>query len=105
MKIFVNKDIKYFFLSIVVVLINFIVLAEILAWVLYQKFSFGLLLLALLTAIAILTVCFLYFRRQNRMLEDAVSQINAYLAGNTNARIECDEEGEVYRLFQDLLTN
>ena len=102
MKIFVNKDIKYFFLSIVVVLINFIVLAEILAWVLYQKFSFGLLLLALLTAIAILTVCFLYFRRQNRMLEDAVSQINAYLAGNTNARIECDEEGEVYRLFHSV---
>lgn len=35
---------------------------------------------------------FLYFRRQNKMLEDAVSQINSYLGGNANARIECDDE-------------
>ena len=36
------------------------------------------------------------------MLEDAVSQINSYLAGNVNARIECDDEGELYRLFHSI---
>ena len=102
MKILVNKDIKHFFLAIVVVLVNFLVLTEILIWVLYQQFSFWLLLLSLLTAFAILLVCFLYFRRQNKLLEDAVSQINAYLAGNVNARIECDDEGELYRLFHSV---
>lgn len=45
---------------------------------------------------------FLYFRRQNKMLEDAVSQINSYLGGNANARIECDDEGELYRLFHSV---
>ena len=35
MKIFVNKDIKHFFLSIMVVLVNFLVLTEVLIWVLY----------------------------------------------------------------------
>ena len=99
MKIFVNKDIKHFFLAIMVVLVNFLVLTEVLIWVLYEKFSFWLLFLSLLTTFAILMVCFLYFRRQNKMLEDAVSQINSYLGGNANARIECDEEGELYRLF------
>ena len=99
MKIFVNKDIKHFFLAIMVVLVNFLVLTEVLIWVLYEKFSFWVLLLSLLTTFAILMVCFLYFLRQNKMLEDAVSQINSYLAGNVNARIECDEEGELYRLF------
>lgn len=102
MKIFVNKDIKHFFLAIVVILVTFLVLAELLIWGLYQKCSFWLLLLSLLTAFGILTVCFLYFRRQNRMLEDAVSQINAYLAGDINARIECDDEGELYRLFHSV---
>ena len=92
MKIFVNRDIKHFFLAIMVVLTNFLVLTEILIWVLYRKFSFELLLLALLTAFAILTVCILYFRRQNKILEDAVSQINAYLTGNVNALIECDDQ-------------
>ena len=32
-------------------------------------------------------------------MEQAVSQINGYLDGNRNARIECDDEGELYRLF------
>ena len=99
MKIFVNKDIKHFFLAIMVVLVNFLVLTEVLIGVLYEKFSFWVLLLSLLTTFAILMVCFLYFLRQNKMLEDAVSQINSYLAGNVNARIECDDEGELYRLF------
>ena len=102
MKIFVNKDIKHFFLAIMVVLVNFLVLTEVLIWVLYEKFSFWLLFLSLLTTFAILMVCFLYFRRQNKMLEDAVSQINSYLGGNANARIECDDEGELYRLFHSV---
>lgn len=102
MKIFVNKDIRHFFLAIGLVLANFLALAEVWILVLYQKFSFRLLLLSLLTAFAILTVCFSYFRRQNKMLEDAVSQINAYLAGNVNACIACEEEGELYRLFHSV---
>lgn len=44
MKIFVNKDIKHFFLAIMVVLVNFLVLTEVLIWVLYEKFSFWVLL-------------------------------------------------------------
>lgn len=102
MKIFVNRDIKHFFLSIVIILANFLVLTEVLIWVLYQKFSLVLLILTLLAAVTILAVCFRYFCRQNRMLEDAVSQINAYLTGNVDARIECDEEGELYRLFHSI---
>ena len=47
MKIFVNKDIKHFFLAIMVVLVNFLVLTEVLIWVLYEKFSFWLLFLSL----------------------------------------------------------
>lgn len=102
MKIFVNEDIKLFFLAVAAVLVNFLVLTEILNWVSYQKFSVWLLVLSLVTAFAVLTICFLYFRRQNRKLEEAVSQINAYLAGNVDARIECDNEGELYRLFHSV---
>jgi len=35
-------------------------------------------------------------------MENAVSQINAYLAGDVDARIECDNEGELYRLFHSV---
>ena len=40
-----------------------------------------------------------YFKKQNQVMEQAVSQLQAYLDGDHNARIECDEEGELYRLF------
>ena len=32
-------------------------------------------------------------------MEDAVFHIESYLDGDTNARIDCDEDGEMYRLF------
>lgn len=47
----------------------------------------------------ILAVGCSYFKKQNQVMEQAVSQINAYLDGDHNARIECDDEGELYRLF------
>ena len=43
---------------------------------------------------------YLYFRNQEQILEQAVAQVQAYLGGNTDARLPCEEEGELYRLFQ-----
>lgn len=102
MKIFVNKDIKHFFVAISVILAAFLLLAEASVWLLYQRFSLWMFLLSLLTAGAIWAVCFWYFSSQNRIMEAAVSQINAYLAGDTDARIECDNEGELYRLLHSV---
>ena len=102
MKIFVNKDIKHLFLAISVILAVFVFLAEAFGRLLYQEYSPLLLLLSILTAGAVWTVCFRYFSRQNRVMEQAVSRINAYLDGDVDARIECDEEGELYRLFHSV---
>lgn len=99
MKLFVNKDIKNFFLAISLILAVFLLLSEGAVWLLYQRISLWLPLLFLLIAAAIWTVCLCYFSRQNKIMEDAVSIINNYLAGDVNARIECDNEGELYRLF------
>lgn len=44
----------------------------------------------------------LLFQKQNKIMEQAVSQINVYLDGDSNARIECDSEGELYRLFHSV---
>lgn len=43
-----------------------------------------------------------YFKEQNEVMETAVSQIKEYISGNHEARIDCDEEGEVYRLFHEV---
>lgn len=102
MKIFVNKDIRYLFLGITAVFTAGFLLTETAGWLSDQTFSLQFLLLWGLAAASVWTLCLLYFRRQNRMLENAVSQIQAYLAGDKNARIDCDEEGELYRLFHSV---
>ncbi len=37
-------------------------------------------------------------------MEDAISQINLFLSGNTDARIDCDHEGSLYKLFHAVNT-
>ena len=99
MKIFVNKEIKKLFLAVSVIWVASLLLTQGFLWLCYQRFSLFLLLVFVLSEGAILAVGCSYFKKQNQVMEQAVSQINAYLDGNHNARIECDDEGELYRLF------
>lgn len=99
MKIFANREIKNLFLALSVIWIASLMLAQGFLWLCYQRLSLYLFLIFLFAAVAIWAVCYAYFRKQSRILEQAVSQIHAYLNGDINARIECDNDGELYRLF------
>ena len=102
MKIFANKEIKKLFLAISVIWAASLLLTQGFLWLCNQQLSMFLLLVFVLAGASILAVCYSYFRKQNQTMEQAVSQINAYLDGNRNARIECDNEGELYRLFHSV---
>lgn len=102
MKILANKEIKNLFLLLSLVLGVTFLLAEVFLWLSYRRLSLLLLILFLLAGGAVWAVCFVYFNRQNQIMEQAILQINAYLDGDCNARIECDNEGELYRLFHSI---
>ena len=99
MKIFSNKEIKKLFLAVSVIWVASLLLTQWFLWLCYQRFSLFLLLVFVLAGGAILAVGCSYFKKQNQVMEQAVSQLQAYLDGDHNARIECDDEGELYRLF------
>ena len=99
MRTFVNRDNKRFLLAVSGILAAALFLTDGAVRLLCGAFSPLLPPLFLLTAGAVWMVCFRYFGRQDRLMEQAVSRIDAYLAGDLTARIECDEEGELYRLF------
>ena len=99
MKIFANKEIKKLFLAVSVIWVASLLLTQGFLWLCYQRFSLFLLLVFVLAGGAILAVGCSYFKKQNQVMEQAVSQLQAYLDGDHDARIECDEEGELYRLF------
>ena len=102
MKILANKEIKNLFHSLSLVFGVTFLLAEVFLWLSYRRLSLLLLILFLLAGGAVWAVCFVYFNRQNQIMEQAILQINAYLDGDRNARIECDNEGELYRLFHSI---
>ena len=102
MKILANKEIKNLFLSLSLILGCTFLLAEFFLWLSCHRLSLSLLILLLLANSAVCAVCFVYFNRQNQIMEQAISQINAYLDGDRSARIECDDEGELYRLFHSI---
>ena len=55
-----------------------------------------------LTGVVVLYVCYQYFRQQDSLMEEAVTQIREFISGDRDARIVCDEEGELYRLFHEV---
>lgn len=57
---------------------------------------------ALCMGLAIWIACYVYFREQHVMIENASEQIMEYISGNQDARIKCNDEGELYSLFHDV---
>ncbi|WMM23415.1 HAMP domain-containing sensor histidine kinase [Tissierella sp. MB52-C2] len=104
MKIFTNKDIKNLFVLLSGILGSFIVLFQLVGWLFYGTLNLAQFILSLLVALCILGACFLYFRKQDQIMEDAISQINLYLSGNTDVRIDCSKEGSLYKLFHSVNT-
>ena len=104
MRVFANKEIRQLFLAIAVAMVFFHALSQLVVWSFYGECSLWLFLIFLLMVCSVLAVCFFYVWKQNKIVEDAVLQINAYLDGNTDARIDCGNEGGMYRLFHSINT-
>lgn len=104
MRILTNHDIKSLFIKIICVFGVYIFLIEYCLYRSVQQFGFPIFFLSISVFIIIMIICYAYFYKYNKIMEKAISQINQYLLGNTDARIECDKEGELYKLFQSVNT-
>lgn len=102
MKILANKKIKELFGKITVCTVIFTLAAVLLTSFEAESVILVIILCMVGMGAAILIFCYSYFKEQNEVMETAVSQITEYISGNHEARIDCDEEGEVYRLFHEV---
>ncbi len=102
MKILVNRKIKRLFCAVLLIIAAFSIFSVVCAGMELQHAAAYALLSCAGMGIAVFAALYLYFRAQSRMIENAAAQIKDYIAGNRNARIECDEEGELYRLFHEV---
>lgn len=109
MKILANRKIKLLFWQILLCILVFM-LCSVAFTVLEQKeavlewknMGIHTPICIFVMGIAVLAVFYRYFRQQDKMLEEAVTQIREFISGDHDARIECDEDGEIYRLFHEV---
>lgn len=102
MKIFVNQRIKILFLRILLCILTAAACSAGFVSLKPEHAAAGILLCFLSMGLVLLAVCWSYFREQDRILEAAAARIREFVSGNRNIRIECDEEGELYRLFHEV---
>ena len=104
MRIFTNKNIKALFIGMSLFLFCNTILSQVILWRFHGNCQLALLILSLLVGCGILFLCVCYFHKQHIIMETAVAEIDDYLIGDTDARIECDDEGEMYKLFHSVNT-
>lgn len=102
MKLLANRKIKLLFMEVLACIAVFVAASLILMRTSAFPAALSVFLCGLCMALAILLFCYGYFKEQNRTMENAVAEITAYLSGNSNARIACNEEGELFRLFHEV---
>ena len=92
MKIFVNRKIKRLFGGILLCILFFTLIAVLLMELEVSNAAIYTIACFLLMSAAILALLSGYFRQQHKIMETAVAEIDDYLIGDTDARIECDDE-------------
>lgn len=102
MKLLVNRKNKSLFCRILLCILVFTLVSVFFIRFEFENAAIYIFLCALCMAVAILISCYRYCREQNKIFEDATAQIAEYISGNSNARIECNDEGELYRLFHEV---
>ena len=102
MKIFANQKIKLLFGSILSCICFFILASALLIGFGVRNAAAFMMICFLLMSAAILALLFGYFREQHQIMENAISQITEYISGNKEVTIECNDEGELYRLFHEV---
>lgn len=102
MRILANRKTKHLFWQIALLIAGFSSISIVSVSLQWEYSVWCVLVSAILMGVFIVAALYLYFRKQDQIIENAVTQIREYLSGNQDARIDCDEEGELYRLFHEV---
>lgn len=102
MKIFVNRKIKLLFEHILSCMFIFTLLSALLLGFQVEHHAIYIMAGTLCMAAAVLIICYRYFREQHKIMENAILRITEYISGNRDIPIECNDEGELYRLFHEV---
>lgn len=102
MKILANRKIQFLFVGILSCILGFVLISAVLVILNVKDAAYYIIICGVCMGAAMLLLCYGYFKEQHKIMENAISQIIEYIAGNKNVSIECNDEGELYRLFHEV---
>lgn len=102
MKMLADRNIKHLFHLVLALTIGFSLLSAVLLAADGERAARYLPAAFACMGLLTLSVMYRYFRRQHQTMAHAIEQLHAFLSGDTTARIECDDEGELNRLFHEV---
>lgn len=97
--ILVDKDIRAVFIRCLLICLLGFISGEWLLWLSMRQFSYWLLIIFLVLLTSMWWNLYHYFKKQSQLLVNATEKVQRFINGKTDARIECDEEGILYKLF------
>ena len=102
MKILANRKIKSLFVGILSCIMAFILISAALVIFDIGNAAYYIIICGVCMGVVILLLCYVYFKEQHKIMESAIAQITEYISGNKDVTIECNDEGELYRLFHEV---
>ena len=102
MEIFANRKIRNLFTGMLSCAAAFTLVSSLLAVCAVENAEYYIITCSLCMAVVIMILCCLYFKEQHKIMENAKTQIVEYISGNKNVSIECNDDGELYRLFHEV---
>ena len=102
MRILANRKIKRFLVEILSCFLIATLVAVLLSVSHVNQAALYIIALYSCAGMFILLFCYRYFKEQHEIMESAIQQISDYVSGNHEVSIECDDEGELYRLFHEV---
>ncbi|MBS5065446.1 MAG: HAMP domain-containing histidine kinase [Hungatella hathewayi] len=102
MRLLSNRHIKSLFCRELLLLLACVLLSAVIIGLGPEYAPLYVLACFLCTGLLMLAIPYRYFTEQSRVIDHAAAQIRKYLSGNPQARIDCEEEGELYRLFHEV---
>lgn len=102
MKIMTDKITKALFIAILSLISVFVIISAVLICFEFENADIYIFICSLCMGLLILMACYIYLKVQNKIIANASAKIMQYISGNQNVRIECDEEGELNKLFHKI---
>ena len=102
MNILSDRDISSLFKKLILLVLVFNIIAIFIVLNIKSNTFLFIIINYLVMSLSIIFIVYRYFSNQDKIINNAITQIQDYINGNQNARIDCNYEGSIYRLFHEI---